>query len=102
MVVLCVHLSDYVDISPLDPWHTSVLRHAQKTILGEEDQKQKSKSKPKPSASSTGAHAGGASANHAPPPANGGQMGADAGEVVPAVPTAGDDEETDEDNDPFA
>ena len=30
-----VERADYVEISPLDPWHTAVLRQAQKEILGE-------------------------------------------------------------------
>ena len=75
-------VADYVEISPLDPWHTAVLREAQKILTGDDE----SSAPPKqaPPAASTGG--GGA-----PMPIAeflGSSESGEKVEAVPAVPAA--------------
>lgn len=48
---------DYVEISPLDPWHTAVLRQAQKELTGEDDEEAAAPAKPAKAAAAAAASA---------------------------------------------
>lgn len=92
-------MSDYVEISPLDPWHTAVLREAQKILTGDDEASAPAK-QAQPAAASSG---GGGGAQMPIAEFLGSSEPQEKVEAVPAVPAAeAGDQSSDEDGDLFS